>query len=504
MVTTDDLFERLPSIIGSRKKDIESIFNLFHTHLRVEDEHYRAKSDLQQLKLFEIGSGSGAATRFFKAQYFNVTACDSELFATALAQYHALTIEDFENDLHVLEAHQFTPESFLVWCNQYIATEEPTEDNLFFEHYSLNQQKQGRNYFTSENARRIDRARALLQEPIFELLPAWFHWLRAEVLYRIFNCVNSSGSMKSCHQQLGGETKTRYHQITKPFELEAPVVFPGKKIDVLHGNILDIIHKVEPHDVMFVDLPSTVHQYSSNYHLLNTFCIADLWAPGEPAIDKGGIRKGYSSPFCKKRGLYQAFQQLILQATDKTKYLVIPYPLDGLLNRHELGACLYQSGKNKVHLIPGEFENLYIVTLGNWQTPEQFQEQMSKHFIRLPQYLHWAKHSSIVTKYDSQSGYHHFYYDNHFFATTDKNHHVLELVQDIYLSIPQKEKLILSVQELFNIYLGEKKWVKCLKCLRMLKQELPRKVYDEYHQMMLYVTKSLGVMKYHYKAKEIV
>ena len=71
-------------------------------------------------------------------------------------------------------------------------------------------------------------------------------------------------------------------------------------------------------------------------------------------------------------------------------------------------------------------------------------------------------------------------------------------------SIPQKEKLILSVQELFNIYLGEKKWVKCLKCLRVLKQELPRKVYDEYHQMMLYVTKSLGVMKYHYKAKEIV
>lgn len=194
-----------------------------------------------------------------------------------------------------------------------------------------------RKYFSADNAKHIDAARALIKRlRVQRKISDLEHSLLIHDLIMAANDVaNIAG------------TYGHYLSHFTPRAL-TPIVFCPTQVvtcddagrhSVLCGHAERVAADIEC-DVCYLDPPYMKRQYAANYHVLETIARED-----EPeAIGVSGLRPwrdGYSD-FCTRTRIQRAFDAVVTQM--RCRHFIVSYSEDGLLSLGELESILKKHG----------------------------------------------------------------------------------------------------------------------------------------------------------------
>lgn len=184
-----------------------------------------------------------------------------------------------------------------------------------------------RNYFSKDNAKKIDAILKTLREWI-EKGRITFEEdcvLRASLIDAVTKVSNISGTY-------GAFLKIDDKRKFKPLMLN-PIIFveSSNKHDCYNDDIFNLIDKVEG-DILYLDPPYNQRQYPPYYHILETLALDD-----NPNIYGKTGRRPYKdklSPFCIKNKALQALKEIIYKA--RFRHIFLSYNTDGLLKLDDI------------------------------------------------------------------------------------------------------------------------------------------------------------------------
>jgi len=343
----DYLSKQLIAYLGNKRRVLPSLHQVF---LRaVESADGGSTSGMVFLDPF---SGSGAVSRLARFMGFTVHANDWEPYAHIVTSAY-LTVSKAEGESLYggfgggKQAFAFfnalTPKPGYI-ARTYAPRSTETADY-----------RTERLFYTAENGAFIDTVRDAVEE-------RWPGWdlpetdlrekilLVSALLYEAATHVNTSGVFKACHKGFGGHGHDALKRILSPMSLEFPVLYDGPGCTAEQLDALDFLSR-RSGDICYLDPPYTIHQYGSNYHLLNSIV---LWDKPEMSNrldssgrleDKAGIRgdwKRTKSRFCSRRTAAAALAEILDRADARS--IVLSYNPAGLIGMDELRALLTSQG----------------------------------------------------------------------------------------------------------------------------------------------------------------
>lgn len=198
-----------------------------------------------------------------------------------------------------------------------------------------------RNYFTPENASRIDAVRKAIRSYFHKkLIDELEHSLLLhELIMATNNVANIAGTYghymaKNCERSL------------QPFLMKpsnVPAFADGNMHQVFKSRAEDIADKITC-DLCYIDPPYMKRQYAANYHILETLARED-----EPeAVGASGLRpwRDQYSNFCTKTKIFDSFEDIIQKM--QCKKFLVSYSEDGLIPLDTLALFLKRFGKVRV------------------------------------------------------------------------------------------------------------------------------------------------------------
>ena len=186
--------------------------------------------------------------------------------------------------------------------------------------------KSERQYFSKENAARIDFIRTKIEE--------WFnkekinkneyYYLIACLLESLSKVSNVAGVYGS-YLKIWDSRALKFMKFIEVEKLNRNNIF---KNEIHNKEIENLIEDIKG-DVLYLDPPYSQNQYSTQYHILETIALYD-----NPEIfGKTGHREVISknSKFSKKGLVHIEFSKLIKKA--KFKHIILSYNSDGLMEK---------------------------------------------------------------------------------------------------------------------------------------------------------------------------
>jgi len=202
----------------------------------------------------------------------------------------------------------------------------------------------GRKFFTEENGLKIDGIRLIIEELYRDKLlsESEYYFLLASLLESVTKVSNTSGTYEAFF-------KFWESRSLKTFTLE-PLDFRNSDLKstnkVYNQDSNDLIRIING-DILYIDPPYSVTQYSSAYHMLETIARYDF-----PLIKGvGGKReKGkYISLYSRKQNALTQFEDLFRQAN--FKHILISYSNQSIVPLKELtDLCKFFAINGKVHI----------------------------------------------------------------------------------------------------------------------------------------------------------
>lgn len=217
-------------------------------------------------------------------------------------------------------------------------------------------------FYTKENGVFIDRARTLIEDlyPAGNLNPVEEKEksiLLASLLYEVSTHANTSGVFKACHKGFGGHGKDALGRILAPMSMEIPhLVDSPYSCKVFQMDAVEFVKGVST-DICYLDPPYNMHQYGSNYFMLNTVALWDKPAVNQSRgddgryIEKAGIRKDWKktkSPYCYKSLAPDSFSEL-MENID-SRYIILSYNTEGIIPFNVLFDIMERHGKVNLHI----------------------------------------------------------------------------------------------------------------------------------------------------------
>ena len=219
-------------------------------------------------------------------------------------------------------------------------------EGFFFKEYTLEgtaQSQFSRNYFDSDNAKRIDAICGQLSSWLRDntISEDMFYLLSASLVDAITKVSNTSGTYGAF---LKNDDPRKY----KTLEL-LPYHFinNGQINEAYCMDIIELIDKISG-DILYLDPPYNGRQYPPYYHILETAVLYD-----EPAIYGITGRRPYKellSPFCMKDKALPAMLDIVQRA--KFMDIYISYSTDGIMDYKELCNALSIVGDVKYYVKP--------------------------------------------------------------------------------------------------------------------------------------------------------
>ena len=321
----------------------------------------RLAGDRSTVLFLDPFAGSGSVSRLARLMGFSVQASDWEPYSFIINSCHlgvaAGRLPHLFRDLGgiaaVLESLNHLPG--------------PTEAECYISRHYAPRSTLGadwrteRLFYTAENALAIDAMRMRIEEmyPGVPADPQAFEEkmvLLAPLLYEAATHTNTSGVFKACHRGFGGHGSDALSRIMAPVVLERPVLvdcpFPSK---VFCEDAVAFLSSRRA-DICYLDPPYAVHQYGSNYFMLNSIALWDRPpVSAERGADgrlrrKAGIRPDWvrtRSAFCSPATAASAFRD-VLAAAD-CRHLAVSYSSDGLVGLEQLCDMLCETGSLEVH-----------------------------------------------------------------------------------------------------------------------------------------------------------
>ena len=195
-----------------------------------------------------------------------------------------------------------------------------------------------RNYFSEENAKKIDVMR--------ETLEGWkdkklitkneFYIILSAILEEIPFISNISGTY-------GAFLKIDDPRMSKTFTIKVPELIKSKKSHKCYNTDSNELIKKITCDVLYVDPPYNHRQYAPNYHMWETVAVWD-----KQLLDSmTGLRpyNDQKSLYCMKGKCVKAFEDLIENAS--CKHILFSYNSEGIMSDEQIKKILSNKGKVK-------------------------------------------------------------------------------------------------------------------------------------------------------------
>lgn len=294
----------------------------------------------------DLFSGTTIVAQHFKKKGYTIIANDILEFSYAIARAHIKN-----NDYPLFKGLKSGVEGIngckenIVRVIEYLNNLAPLE-GFIYKNYCPSGSKNGvyqRQYFSDENGKKIDAIRSRIQEWKERGLVSTdeFYILLASLLEAVPFVANISGNYASF-------LKCWDPRALKPLKLKTPEISPSKRKNrVFKADANELIKKISC-DILYMDPPYNERQYAPNYFMLEL--IAEGWFNGnKPQIyGKTGMRpyENQKSSYCQKINVKETFNDLIENAD--TKYMLLSYNDEGLMNEGEIIDILSSRGKVKI------------------------------------------------------------------------------------------------------------------------------------------------------------
>jgi adenine-specific DNA-methyltransferase len=338
-------------------------------------------------------AGSGAVSRLARAMGFHVAANDWEPYSFVINTCH---LRLSPSDLDLLFQPRGGIEAALADLN---ALPPLPESNAYISrHYAPKDTDHAdwsteRLFYTRENALIIDAVRQRIED-LYPGMPGPGETgaalqkaaLLAPLLYEAATHTNTSGVFKAFHRGFGGHGRDALRRILGPIRLARPVLCDSRLPAEVACMDAAAFLSGRTAEICYLDPPYAVHQYGSNYFMLNTIALWDRLPVSQDRdadgrlTHKAGIRPDWTrtrSAFCY-RDTAAAAMKGVVDAAD-CRWLVVSYSNEGLIELEELcdllaatgelavlskGYAKYPGGKQSLHRTTRNMELALVVRRG--------------------------------------------------------------------------------------------------------------------------------------------
>jgi adenine-specific DNA-methyltransferase len=274
------------------------------------------EKDISNLVFCDLFAGTGIVGRTFKPMVKQVIANDIEQYSYVLnknyiGNYQSLNCDKYIEFLNNLEGIE----------------------GFIFDNYSENG-KENRQYFSSENGKKIDAIRLQIElwKSNSEISNEVYYFLLATLIESADKVANTASVYGAYLKKI--KKSAQKTLVLKPAEFE----ITKNAHQVFKKDSNKLIKKIAG-DILYLDPPYNARQYGANYHILNTIALYDSFKPK----GKTGLRDYYKSSYCKKGEVKKAFEDLIKNA--KFKYIFLSYNNEGLMTKNEVEHIMKAYGK---------------------------------------------------------------------------------------------------------------------------------------------------------------
>ncbi|CEN50444.1 DNA adenine methylase [Capnocytophaga canimorsus] len=258
--------------------------------------------DLSNKVFCDLFAGTGIVGRVFKKEVKQVISNDIEYYSYVLNKNYIENHKSLDFLPHIFELNYL----------------EGTE-GFIFEEYSENG-RANRQYFKSENGKRIDAIRQKIEswKNNNEISNELYFFLLASLL-------ESADKVANTASVYGAFLKHIKKSAQKDLHIEPAIFIENENEHLVFNKNANVLIKEIEGDILYLDPPYNAREYGANYHLLNTIAKYDNFQPK----GKTGLRDYQKSSFCKKNEVVQAFENLIKNA--HFKYIFLSYNNEGLM-----------------------------------------------------------------------------------------------------------------------------------------------------------------------------
>ncbi len=305
-------------------------------------ETIQKKTGKDKLRIFDVFSGSGIVSRFFKQHASLLISNDLECYTKIINSCYLSNSSDRDMvELRGLFCDLKEQLEMADYKNEWITgvireNYSPKDDN--------NIQMGERVFYTSRNAHYIDTARKIISE-YPEHSQAFFI---APLLALASVHTNTSGVFKGFYKnkdgigQFGGRNKDALSRITAEMNIQFPVFSKFNcETKILQGDSNVIINDLDEVDVAYIDPPYNQHPYGSNYFMLNV--IAKNEEPKSMSTVSGIDADWNRSSYNRAKEASKSLEDLVSRIN--AKYVLISFNSEGFMSTDEMKTMLKKYGK---------------------------------------------------------------------------------------------------------------------------------------------------------------
>ncbi len=296
----------------------------------------------KKLDIFDLFSGSGIVSRFFKQHADKLVVNDLEKYSEVI------------NRCYLTNVSQFDRNAFLEIYNDIVFRLEnmPLQEGIITELYAPkndhNIVSNERVFYTRRNAMYLDTARLLLGE----VQAKHKNFLLAPLLSEASIHANTSGVFKGFYKdsktgvgKFGGDRSNALSRILYDIHIPFPVLSNFEcNVEIYRCDSNEIIKHIDNVDLAYIDPPYNQHPYGSNYFMLNL--LVDYLKPREISKVSGIPVDWNRSAYNKSRAAVNIFKDLVENL--KAKFLLISFNSEGFISMEEMIELLKTIGNVKV------------------------------------------------------------------------------------------------------------------------------------------------------------
>jgi adenine-specific DNA-methyltransferase len=298
------LLEQIEEIINDKAKDSKSLCDIF--------------------------SGTSTVARYFKKDFEIIS--NDLLYLSFILQKAIIENEKYPNFTKIINHLGKDPFDYLNDLEINLSMLKSTP--FIYENYSPNF-KSKRQYFSNENALRIDYFRQTIEE--------WKnkHLLEEnEYYYLLAGLIEATPFVSNIAGTYGAYLKHWDNRSLKKLELIKLETISNNKNNKSYNRDANELIKEIKGDIIYIDPPYNKRQYAPNYHVLETISRYD-----NPIISGiTGMRpyKELKSKYCIAKDVLNSFADLIKNAN--FKHIIFSYSTEGIMSIEQIEAVLKEYG----------------------------------------------------------------------------------------------------------------------------------------------------------------
>jgi adenine-specific DNA-methyltransferase len=313
--------------IGSKK----SLLN-FIDHVFIEISENFNVEQYNQIKFLDGFAGSGVVGKFFNSKYnFIVYSNDLEYYSWII-NYSLIKVNYSEKLANIINN-----------LNLITKPMDTTKYSLITLNYSESGAEK-RKFWTVSNAEKADGIIECIKNmlSVNSITIDEYYFLLGSLISS-FDKVANTASVYGAYLKKYKTSSLKTFNISPIHTINSIVNFEQNKVFNLDINSNIITDEI--YDIVYLDLPYNSRQYSTNYHPLNFIAKYDsLIIPyGKTGLIKNSNKSNYSI----KKNVLETFQNLIESLN--TKYIMVSYNNEGLMNSKEIIKILKTKGQTTLY-----------------------------------------------------------------------------------------------------------------------------------------------------------